>query len=54
MTISVRLGLWDRHCKEVFFLLAYHLSLIAGHFGTSPTDFTEVEIAGMFVYFVLS
>lgn len=27
-------------------------SLIAGHFGTSPTDFIEVKVIGMFVYFL--
>lgn len=31
--------------KNVFF------SLIAGHFGTSPTDFIEVQVIGTSVFF---
>lgn len=33
--------------RNVFFFFIFS-SLIAGHFGTSPTDFIEVEVTGMF------
>ena len=46
---TVGLGLWFLLQRKMHFLF---FSLIAGHFGTSVTDFIEVKVIGMFVYFL--
>lgn len=53
MTIFMNneLSLGDSRWEEVRPSCSPSFSLIAGHFGTSPTDFAEVQVAGKFVYF---